>query len=459
MDLDDFGEYDMMNKAYRNRLSDSTPTSLYVRIMAPSHGLVRTAHPKQLTIDIIKFGIAYCLMTRDCGYSTDNGYMAFSFECATRNEARIVENIMRNAFADLTVLSSFEYLDVRGLATRLGHEHVDASYDNYVSLARKLFVYMVETTKIVFPGKYLGRYGMVHKFGELDGERITASGAIEFGFRTPSICWTPISAETPETMPEQLPKANAEIATIKRCKKAKAVAFSDVEQLALNACGATEARHLQEASRVSMHDRAALSLYHATQSWMVDPRKVDEAFYNNFAISDNETYRKARRFTSLVQHGLHEIQADMTAKLASITSSKGNGLDRYISRVNDNYSVLIIGVQFLGLCLQPGQLEQLKQLKTVTVAAHILREAFETLKNSMAKSRLSQVFRLFDLKESCSDLIALKKTMGIAFNMKVARQSPKNDCRGFKLVDISPVEWQNIRDTYGSRLFAFDSVL
>lgn len=135
------------------------PSSFYVRILVPSAFRRALENPKQLTLRILKFGIAEVISSRDSGYVYDNGYMAFSFQCDRRIDAIIVENIIKAEYSDITVLNSLEYVDAVDLAKRLDYEYDETSYDSYVALARKLFVHMVETIKVVFPTKYSGHGG------------------------------------------------------------------------------------------------------------------------------------------------------------------------------------------------------------------------------------------------------------------------------------------------------------
>lgn len=196
-------ENDLEVPKARNR-TRNTPTSFYVRILAPPQYAIVLNNPKQLTRKIVKFGMTDGVSSRDCGYQYDNGYMAFTFECESRSEASIVERIMKAEYADLTVLDSLEYVDAYGLAERLGHKYDESSYDSYVLLARKLFVHMVETAKLVFPTKYLAKYGLIHKLKEGTktltgaGETISLDMAIQFGFRTPTTTWSQLSHDVHE---------------------------------------------------------------------------------------------------------------------------------------------------------------------------------------------------------------------------------------------------------------------
>lgn len=204
---DDVQKFSLLNtldtRKTKYRLSNA-PASFYVRILAPRQFVKALTNPKQLTMKIIKFGMTDNVPSRDYNYLNDNGFMAFTFECDKRSEASIVERIMKTEYADLTVLDSLEYVDAVGLAQLLGQEYDESSYESYVLLARKLFVHMVETVQLVFPAKYLGKYGLVHKVkgGATAltgaGETIDQALAVEYGFMTPTTTWSPLSHEAQE---------------------------------------------------------------------------------------------------------------------------------------------------------------------------------------------------------------------------------------------------------------------
>jgi hypothetical protein len=136
-------------------------TSFYVRILLPSvYASANLTSAKQFTLEVIKFGIATSLAKRHQGYGPDNGYMAFSFECKNRHEARIVEDILKYEFISITTLGGLEYIDSAKLATVLGVEYIVGDYASYASLSKALFVYMVRRVKALWP--YTGEYGNIH---------------------------------------------------------------------------------------------------------------------------------------------------------------------------------------------------------------------------------------------------------------------------------------------------------
>lgn len=245
-------------------------------------------------------------------------------------------------------------------------------------------------------------------------------------------------------------------------KKIKAVEYTSVRHLALEPKGDAEARlikdALQEGGKVHEVDVAALRLYEATRRWRVDPRKVDEAFFMDYVVARSDVYRKVRRFASMLEDPLTKIQSDMTSamrKLMNVSSIRADGnLDVYKSKLSNDYTMLIMGVKWLDAVLQPEQKEELRALKSVTIDAHTMDVAYKELKRSLSSVEQGHMLKVFDLKDTASDLIALKKTMASAFNLAVSRQSSRTDCKGFRLIDISPKTWMHVRDTYGSRIFA-----
>ena len=190
-------------------------TLFYVRIQLPSSYIVSATNIKQLTLNIIKLGIAYSINDRNRGYmkDPDNGYMAFTFACCSRQEAIIVENIMKYEYEALTILGSSEYLDAHRLAVSLGVEYTAGTYGDYIKVARALFVHMVETVKLLFPDKYRNLYGTMYSITEklntcvgyqkytsslnFPGRIITQEFAADFGFRNPSTQWIPIQPKEP----------------------------------------------------------------------------------------------------------------------------------------------------------------------------------------------------------------------------------------------------------------------
>lgn len=133
-------------------------TWMYVRVRLPD-GLVREnlSNTKQLTLSVIKFGIAYSLQERNSEYlrDPDNGFMLFSFQCHTRTEAEIVERILRHDFRDIKMFGSREYLDAARLAELLNVDpFIPESYEHYIKVSQQLYAYMVRTIKHIWPSKY-----------------------------------------------------------------------------------------------------------------------------------------------------------------------------------------------------------------------------------------------------------------------------------------------------------------
>lgn len=128
-------------------------TSLYIRIRKPEEMLVPSTYVKQMTKNIIKFGLAACLLGRGCEYDrlVDNGYFAFSFHCEDRHQAEIIERMMIYEFSTAAVLGSREYVDVADTAELLGCTYVPGSYSSYFMVAQKLFLRMVQRIHTTWP--------------------------------------------------------------------------------------------------------------------------------------------------------------------------------------------------------------------------------------------------------------------------------------------------------------------
>lgn len=138
-------------------------TYMYVRMRLPQCLLRQNlTNPKQLTLNVLKFGVAFSLQDRNNEYmrDPDNGFMYYSFLCQDRTLAELVESHLKYDFKDLTVLSSREYVDAPRLASRLQMtEYSPDSYDHYTALAERLFVYMVRCVKRNWPSKYQTHFG------------------------------------------------------------------------------------------------------------------------------------------------------------------------------------------------------------------------------------------------------------------------------------------------------------
>jgi hypothetical protein len=184
-------------------------TTIYVRVRVPHDHIITVVNPKQMTLRITKFGIAYSLHNRNESYmrDPDNGYMAFGFQCRSRQEAELVEGFAKYEYKDLTVLNSREYLDTERLADRLGVDFDEDSYESYMAVARTLFVRMIERLKLNFPGVYDDVYGTMYSIvataqtgdetavkRSYPAETITRELAAKFGFRTPKTTWVVPSA-------------------------------------------------------------------------------------------------------------------------------------------------------------------------------------------------------------------------------------------------------------------------
>jgi hypothetical protein len=201
-------------------------TNVYVRVRVPHEHTHAVTILKEMTMERIKFGVAYDMQGRHFSYPKDNGYFAFAFMCRSRQEAELAENYIKGLFGSLTVLNSREYLDARRLAAELGVEYDGKSYEQYLVVARTLFVKMVEFIKLVYPGVYDGVYGTLYSVVEtmhdlataedlaaptriyFTADTITRELAIQFGFRNPTTTWKPVAAESGRM---GLPKSNGPV--------------------------------------------------------------------------------------------------------------------------------------------------------------------------------------------------------------------------------------------------------
>jgi hypothetical protein len=152
---------------YRQQFPD---TDLYVRVqLPPDYTDPACRSGKQLTTNVIKFGITNCIRNRTAAYQRehDNGYMMYRFSCDCRKHASIVESMLREDLAHATVYNSFEYVDCAMLAEYLDTDFVNESYEFYIRLASKLFAYMVRRVRFLWPKKYVQHFGYAYEVKEI----------------------------------------------------------------------------------------------------------------------------------------------------------------------------------------------------------------------------------------------------------------------------------------------------
>jgi hypothetical protein len=135
-------------------------TFAYVRMRLPTEHTRPLTNSKELTLDLLKFGIAYSLHDRDKTYPSDNGFFAYAFSFNSRKEADVIESILKVDFADAIVQGSKEYVNSTMLAKVLGVANYDYTlYEHYAVLAQKLYVHIVKRAKEVWNSQYTGIYG------------------------------------------------------------------------------------------------------------------------------------------------------------------------------------------------------------------------------------------------------------------------------------------------------------
>jgi hypothetical protein len=436
----------------------SRPASFYVRLRVPNDIAYETDSPTQLTTEILKFGIAYEVDLRDNGYvysQVDNGYMAFSFQCETRAEASAVERIIRAQFEDVAVLNSFEYLDVSGVAARLGHKYDTNTYENYVTVGRALFVHMVETAKLVFPGKYRGQFGVkyqVRRTGacrKLTGswETIGGSLATEYMYRTPSVTWTPEHEDSSLT-------ELVSMATIDSPCDGHAnhlIAERQSSNHREHSWRGTPFKEITfDGNRSSDTDTAGQALrYYATELWRVAPERVDERFYSEY-VSDQVSYEKyccAKRFILAYSHAI--TTQTLKEKLSEIMLCN----DSNKTRLKQHYMKLIAGQTFMDTLLSREQIQELRSGR-LTIDIGAVEDACARFKSQFDPSELKATLRMFDLSESASDFIAARKIAKLALGVELQRQSKRSNLAAFKRIDVDVLELLAMNKRYNPEILA-----
>lgn len=456
-----------------------------MRLCVPDEIAREVDSPMQLTKEIVKFGIAYELESRDSGYmyaKHDNGYMAFTFECDSRAEASVVEKIMKIKFSKITVLNSWEYVDTAGLAEILGHTYVPGTYEDYVAVGRKLFMHMVETAKLVFPSKYLGKYGTEYaptssnvsaKFTGR-GKTISSSLAIDYGYKTPAIIWTPLSVENCEPV---ISDSRIQARSMSRLDPLQAIAcnnilgidvldesfkqvhdvrFEDVRMLALEG---DDGRHaytlirelLQEPVRVPKNDVAAMKLYYATViAWQADPSKVDDTFYTEHVVKGPCDLYRARRFALMATSDIDDVRKDLLDEIHKISDLPDlqRNIDLYRCKVEAEYSPLLHAYEWLLGCTHDSDREALCTLSDICVDADAVDQSYMSLRESMPPNDMLRFLRMFELKASSSSFIAFKRVMSVAFHVQVARHDRRGDRPGFKKIACKCSWLRGMRDMY-----------
>lgn len=158
-------------------------TYMYVRIRLPDDYIRDIAITKQLSMSIIKFGIAYVIHDRHSTYPEDNGFMVFSYTLNSRKEAKIIEDVLKLEFETITAYDSREYIDTSRLSDMLGFAGFsEDSYESYVELSRRLFAHMVRLIKALWP-RYSDSHGFMYSIKESIPRSvqttISATGSLE----------------------------------------------------------------------------------------------------------------------------------------------------------------------------------------------------------------------------------------------------------------------------------------
>jgi hypothetical protein len=440
----------------------SRPASLYVRLRVPGDIAYETDSATRLTMDILKFGITYEVDNRDTGYvqsHRDSGYMAFSFECDTRAEASAVERIVRAQFEDVAVFNSFEYLDVAGVAARLGLEYVANTYEDYVAVGRKLFVHMVETAKLVFPGKYLGQYGVEYDAAAKGSSRkltgaskaISESLAMEYGFRTPSVTWTALSSEhrepvvTASAQPARAPKPPRHAW--------RELPFDDVPVFATMERGeAMYAAVAANMERASDTDKAGKVLHdYAMRKYQIDPKKIDERFYDSQVRSADAPnhFHRAKCFALAMKKTPDEIRAMMSRALEGITATPGVSIKVHRAKLKSHYTLLLKAQELIQGCIPSEQdAAKFSALQNVTITDATMCEQVSKMKDSMDASELKQLYKVLDLKDKATTFVFFRKMMAMAFGFGLERHNTGKLTKAWHFIDIKQDWLRDLKNSY-----------
>ena len=161
-------------KVIRDNRQDD-PTSIYLRLLKPpEYSTPELAHEKKLAMNNMKPGITFDVRERDRRYGNDNGFMAYSFPLDTRAEAQLIEDYIKNVFGKIMLFGQ-EYIDTERLASMWNTPFSIDSYDSYIKLGEKLFVFIVQHIRDVWPQKYQDVYGYSYMHHEDPGLSVAGS--------------------------------------------------------------------------------------------------------------------------------------------------------------------------------------------------------------------------------------------------------------------------------------------
>lgn len=455
------------HKAVQKRSSRPKPTSLYVRLCVPDDLVEEVNSPKPLTTRIAKFGISWDVDERDINYvyghgcnGHDNGYMAFSFECHSREEAIIVERIMKVEFKDLTVYDSYEYVDAAGAAARLGIEY-EPTYEGYLAIGRQLFIHMIETLKMVFPGKYLGRYGNVHDLRRTGSKKmtgtchaITSDIAIEYGFRTPSTSWAALTSDNLEPVPDK--QSAVSWRDVPFDKIPVFAKMEDSEEMYRAVPHESDAREI--AGKV-LHD-------YATKMWKIPAEKIDEVFHEEHVKAPDalSSYFRTIRFVAAITKTSdvdirfsNENEAYAAYKRLVYIQMCDHVLEykrgnRFYLFVDPDPAIMFtVSQRFLNRIADSAAATALASNQTISVQEEACATAYKDVLQSMSSQEIARFSKLFSFKGSTGCVVA-KKILGDCFGMEVVRRDPKSDRRHYHTILLSQPTLKLMTETFGSDL-------
>ena len=153
------GESNIFRKFVRKKLCYDEKYYIYVRVYSQffeeqQKNVKEDEKVRKLSWDIIKFGIAKYLDSRENSYSNDNGYFQYTIEVPSKECAVYIEKISRNEYKEIVVDNTFEYLDSKKLAKNFGiikHTSLPLEKRDYYLSAKKLYTKMLIDLHMYYP--------------------------------------------------------------------------------------------------------------------------------------------------------------------------------------------------------------------------------------------------------------------------------------------------------------------
>jgi hypothetical protein len=155
------GESNIFRKFVRKKLNYDEKYYIYVRVYSQFFAdqqkeVKEDEKVRKLSWDIIKFGIAKYLDSRENSYLNDNGYFQFTIEVPSKECALFIEKLSRQEYKDkhITVDNTFEYLDSKKLAKNfdiIKNTSGPLEKRDYYLTAKKLYTKMLIDLHMYYP--------------------------------------------------------------------------------------------------------------------------------------------------------------------------------------------------------------------------------------------------------------------------------------------------------------------